>query len=111
MVLRGDADVNDGQRIVAVHLSQQVVVCPNNHAGYFIDDGAYRREPIKRFEDDNSKTVVRQFYLEQIVYTDPLLRTLYQQDKHAKTLIKKLNKTGAILRDLNGTWGYEANQV
>lgn len=111
MLLSGKAMVSDGIRQFGLTPSQQVVISPEPNAGYFIDDGIYRRAVRKQFEDTGRKTLIRQFYLEQVVYTDPILRTLYRQEPKAKRLIERVNKTAAILRDLNGTWNYEQGQV
>jgi hypothetical protein len=111
MVLTGKAEVVDGVRQFKLTTSLQAVLCPEPNAGFFIDDGVYRRPFIQSFEDPGRKTLIRQFYLEQVVYSDPILRHLFEQGGATKRLVEKLNKTGAIFRDVNGTYNYEANQV
>lgn len=111
MILSGKATVTDGQRRFDLTPSMQAVLSPEPNSGYFINDGIYRRAVIQRFDNPGWSTLVRQFYLEQVVYADPMLRTLYQNDAHARRLIEALNKKAAIIRDLNGTAGYEQGQV
>lgn len=111
MVLQEQATITDSHRKMRLSASLQVVVCPKDNPGSFIDDGVYRRPIMKQFEDAHTLTIIRQFYLEQTAYADPILRTLYQQKGPGKALVKSINKTGAILRELDGTHGYEAGQV
>jgi hypothetical protein len=111
MVLRGKVTVQDGVRTYALYPSLQVVDSPLNQAGYFIDDGVYRRASIRSVEEQGRKAVVRQFYLEQAVFIDPILRTLYLQGAAHQKHIKHLNKTGAIIRQMNGTAEFSPGQV
>lgn len=111
MVLSGNITVHDGHRTFPLFASLQVVDSPEKVSGYFIDDGIYRRPPLKVFEEHGRKEVLRQFYLEQTVYNDPLLRTLYSQGGVSRRMVNRLNKTGAILRQTNGTTGYIEGQI
>ncbi len=111
MVLRGKATVEDGERRIPLTTSLQAVVTPAGYEGLFINDGVYRRPVRRRFEGDGTHTLVRQFYLEQVIYADPMLRTLYAQGGDVRELIRRLNKTGAIIRQLDGLKGYEEGQV
>lgn len=112
MVLRGHATVTDAQRKIELPTSYQIVSAPANHKQQFIDDGVVRR-PIELTYDsqNNSKVFVRQFFLEQLVYVDPMMRTLHHRGGKEKAFVEKLNKTGAILRDHNGTGNYYADQM
>lgn len=111
MALSGTPTVTSGQKQIRLHTSLQVVHIPSVPPEAFIDDGIYRRAPMEQFQAEDGQTIIRQFYLEQVVYTDPLLRTLYTSDPDSSRWIRRLNKRGAVLRDLNGTWGYEEGQV
>jgi hypothetical protein len=111
MILRGKASAIDGLRVIPLASSMQLTVSPEGYKGYFINDGVYRRPPVKEFNEQGLRVWVRQFYVEHAVYSDPILRALYQENTYARKLIDRINKTAAALRDLNGTKDYEAGQV
>lgn len=111
MILRGKASAIDGLRIIPLTSSMQLTLSPEGYRGYFINDGVFRRPPVKEFNEKGLHVWVRQFFIEHAVYSDPILRTLYQKDTYARKLIDRINKTAAALRDLDGTKDYEAGQV
>jgi len=111
MVLFGSAEALDGHRKLELPLSYQCVLSPLTPSDDFIDDGISRRPVSSKYEDKDHKTFIRQFYLEQVIYTHPILRTLNEKGGDTKKMVEKLNKTGAIIRDINGSDSYDANQV
>jgi hypothetical protein len=111
MVLRGRVEMTTPLRKVNLSVSQQGVYVPPQPPKLFINDGIYRRTPALELTESGAKLVVRDFYLEQMVYSDPILRTLYDVGGSERKMIEKINKAGAIVRDLNGLTGYDAQQL
>lgn len=111
MVLRGHAEMSTPLRKVTLSVSQQGVYVPPHPPKLFINDGIYRRSPSLELSEAGAKLLVRDFYLEQMVYSDPILRTLYDIGGSERKMIEKINKAGAIVRDLNGLTGYDAQQL
>lgn len=112
MVLRGKASVvADGAQYMLIP-SLQLMMIPNQGApGNFIYDGVYRRPVIFNETSASHTLIVRQFYLEQLVHIDPLLRYMYQESADGKRWLQQLNKTSATLRTINGVDGYAPQQM
>ena len=113
MVLKGKASLVMGENQYPLIPSMQVMVQPDDKSrrGRFLYDGIYRRPVLLEKQDQGSQVIIRQFYLEQLVHIDPLMKAIYADSAKGKKLVERLNKSAANLRMINGVEGYEAKQM
>lgn len=111
MVLRGRLSVVcDGRKYVLVP-SLQLMGTPVSGTGKFIYDGIYRRPVLFQDKTPQHQLAIRQFYLEQLVHIDPLIKTIYHHNREGRRMVEQLNKSAANLRSINGVDGYVAQQM
>jgi hypothetical protein len=113
MVLRGKASLLMNENQYPLIPSLQAMVQPEEKTkrGRFLYDGIYRRPVLMDRQDGTNQVIIRQFYLEQLVHIDPLMKAIYSDSTEGKKLVKRLNKSAANLRLINGVQGYEPKQM
>jgi hypothetical protein len=113
MVLRGKASLLMAQNQYPLIPSLQAMVLPEEKSkrGRFLYDGIYRRPVLLERQDGTNQVIIRQFYLEQLVHIDPLMKAIYADSADGKKLVERLNKSAANLRLINGVQGYEPKQM
>ncbi|MBY0405611.1 MAG: hypothetical protein K2X66_17040 [Cyanobacteria bacterium] len=113
MVLKGKASLLMSENQYPLIPSLQAMVQPEEKAkrGRFLYDGIYRRPILMDRQDGKNQVIIRQFYLEQLVHIDPLMKAIYADSTKGKKLVERLNKSAANLRMINGVQGYEPKQM
>lgn len=111
MALKGKVAVQHQGQSYELTPSMQMMLIPTPASKNFLFDGVYRRPPMMETTIKDTKLVIRQFYMEQLVHGDPVLRRVSAMNPSGMELVQTLNKTSAILRVINGVDGYTANQL
>lgn len=116
MVLRGKVSLLMNQHRYSLPASLQAMITPDSEniqfsGKKFIFDGVYRRPVLFNETVERRQIIVRQFYLEQLVHIDPLIKAIYHDSVLGKKLVNRLNRSAANLRMLNGVDGYVAKQM
>ena len=113
MVLKGKASLMMPNSQYPLIPSLQAMIMPEakTRRNSFLYDGIYRRPVLLERQDENHQVIIRQFYLEQLVHIDPLMKAIYLDSTEGKKLVERLNKSAANLRMINGVQGYEPKQM